>query len=54
MKQPRERKVTDEPVGIVIASEVRGEVTPRFAAFMWAPAPDEASAAEAAAEAKAA
>ncbi len=39
MKQ-RERIEADEPVGIVIANGARGDVTPRFAAFVWAPVPD--------------
>jgi len=39
MKQ-REHRESDEPVGIVIASGVRGEVTPRFSAFVWGPVPD--------------
>ena len=39
MKQ-REHRETDEPVGIVIASGVRGDVTPRFAAFVWGPVPE--------------
>lgn len=39
MKQ-REHREVQEPVGIVIAGGARGEVTPRFAAFVWAPAPE--------------
>ncbi len=41
MKRQREhREEVDEPVGIVIAGGARGDVTPRFAAFVWGPAPD--------------
>jgi hypothetical protein len=41
MKQQRERiEELDEPVGIVIRSGGRAEVTPRFAAFVWGPAPE--------------
>ena len=41
MKQQRaHREEADEPVGIVIASGVRGDVTPRFSAFVWGPVPD--------------
>ena len=39
MKQ-REHRESQEPVGIVIAGRERGEVTPRFAAFVWGPAPE--------------
>ena len=39
MKQ-RERIESDQPVGIVIANGARGDVTPRFAAFEWAPVPE--------------
>lgn len=39
MKQ-REHREVEEPVGIVIASGVRGDVTPRFAAFVWGPVPE--------------
>jgi hypothetical protein len=42
-----------EPVGIVISAGGRGEVAPRFAAFVWGPAPDE-DAQQTAPEAKAA
>jgi hypothetical protein len=44
-KDTREHRAVEEPVGIVIAGGIRAEVTPRFAAFMWAPAPDEVAAA---------
>jgi hypothetical protein len=40
MKQQREHRAVEEPVGIVIASGVRGDVTPRFAAFVWGPVPE--------------
>lgn len=40
MKQ-RGYREPQEPVGIVIASGDRGDVTPRFAAFVWGPAPEE-------------
>lgn len=53
MRQQREHRESQEPVGIVIASGARGDVTPRFAAFEWGPAP-EAEARPAATEAKAA
>lgn len=53
MKQQREHRESQEPVGIVIADGARGEVTPRFAAFVWGPAP-EVEVRPAAVEAKAA
>ena len=40
MKQQRDHREFEEPVGIVIASGARGDVTPRFAAFVWGPAPE--------------
>jgi hypothetical protein len=40
MKQQREHRESEEPVGIVITGGARGEVTPRFAAFVWGPAPE--------------
>lgn len=40
LKQQREHREEQEPVGIVIAGGARGDVTPRFAAFVWGPAPD--------------
>jgi hypothetical protein len=41
MKQQRNnRDERDEPVGIVISGGARGDVTPRFAAFVWGPAPE--------------
>lgn len=53
MKQQHDHRESQEPVGIVIAGDARGEVTPRFAAFVWGPAP-EAEARPLAPEAKAA
>jgi hypothetical protein len=41
MKQQREHlEHTDEPVGIVISGGARGDVIPRFSAFVWGPAPE--------------
>lgn len=40
MKQ-REHREPQEPVGIVIVGGARGDVTPRFAAFVWGPAPED-------------
>ncbi len=40
MKQSRQMLDVQEPLGIVIADGHRGEVTPRFAAFVWGPAPE--------------
>ena len=34
-------KEPEEPIGIVISNGSREEVAPKFAAFVWAPAPDE-------------
>jgi len=31
----------EEPVGIVISGGSRSETTPRFSAYMWAPAPED-------------
>ncbi len=42
MKQQRDHREMDEPVGIVISAGVRGDVIPRFAAFVWGPAPEAA------------
>lgn len=44
MKQPRQTIEVQEPLGIVIADGVRAEVTPRFFAFVWGPAPEPTSA----------
>ena len=41
MKQ-RDHREVQEPVGIVINGGARGDVTPRFSAFVWGPAPDAA------------
>ena len=40
MKQHRRTIDVSEPLGIVIADGARAEVTPRFSAFVWGPAPD--------------
>lgn len=40
MKQNRQTIDVSEPHGIVIADGARAEVTPRFAAFVWGPAPE--------------
>ena len=41
MKQTRQdREVALEPRGIVIADRAPAEVTPRFVAFVWGPAPE--------------
>jgi hypothetical protein len=32
--------VEQEPIGIVIADGARGDVTPRFFAYVWASAPE--------------
>jgi hypothetical protein len=41
MKQSS-KAVHDEPVGIVISGgNVRSDSTPRFSAYVWAPAPEE-------------
>lgn len=39
MKQIRQSADVQEPIGIVIAGGVRPEITPRFAAYVWGPAP---------------
>ncbi len=39
MKHPRQI-VEQEPFGIVVADGSRGEVTPRFFAYVWAAAPE--------------
>lgn len=38
---PHSPREPQEPVGIVISNGSREEVAPRFAAFVWGPAPDE-------------
>ncbi|MDF1504024.1 hypothetical protein [Roseisolibacter sp. H3M3-2] len=40
MKQNRQVIDVEVPVGIVIADGARAEVAPRFAAFVWGPAPE--------------
>ena len=39
MKQIRQTVEVQEPIGIVIAAGGQREVTPRFAAYVWGPAP---------------
>ena len=39
MKQIRQTVDVQEPIGIVIADGAQRDVTPRFAAFVWGPAP---------------
>ncbi len=41
MKQLRQGLDAQEPIGIVIADGGRAEVTPRFIAYVWGPAPEE-------------
>jgi hypothetical protein len=40
MKQTRQIIEVAEPLGIVIADGARADVTPRFVAFVWGPAPE--------------
>lgn len=40
MKQTRQSTDVQEALGIVIADGGRAEITPRFAAFVWGPAPE--------------
>jgi hypothetical protein len=40
MKSQRAQTESQEPIGIVIAAGVRGDVMPRFSAFVWGPAPE--------------
>ncbi|GLC28495.1 hypothetical protein [Roseisolibacter agri] len=42
MKQTRQTIEVQEPLGIVIADGARADVTPRFFAFVWGPAPEPA------------
>ena len=42
MKQTRQNIEVQVPVGIVIADGARADVTPRFVAFVWGPAPEQA------------
>jgi hypothetical protein len=39
MKQIRQTVDVQEPIGIVIADGAKPDVTPRFAAYVWGPAP---------------
>jgi hypothetical protein len=39
MKQIRQNIEAQEPIGIVIAAGAPRDVTPRFAAYVWGPAP---------------
>ncbi|MFI5310306.1 MAG: hypothetical protein ACHQQ3_03665 [Gemmatimonadales bacterium] len=43
MKASREPGLEQEPVGIVISSGSRKEETPRFAAYIWGPVPEESA-----------
>jgi hypothetical protein len=40
MKQIRQTTDVQEPMGIVISEGSRPPITPRFAAFVWAPGPE--------------
>ncbi len=40
MKQTRQDIEVQEPLGIVIADGARADVTPRFVAYVWGPAPE--------------
>jgi hypothetical protein len=40
MKQTRQTMDVPEALGIVIADGRQAEITPRFAAFVWGPAPE--------------
>ena len=42
MKQVRQTADVQEPMGIIIAGGTQPEVAPRFAAYVWGPAPVEA------------
>jgi hypothetical protein len=46
MKQIRQTSDAQEPIGIVISDGARVQVTPRFAAFVWAPGPEPIDATE--------
>jgi hypothetical protein len=39
MKQIRQTLEVQEPIGIVIADGAERDITPRFAAYVWGPAP---------------
>ena len=40
MTEFRQTGSEDEPIGIVISGGARGDVAPRFAAYVWAQATD--------------
>ena len=40
MTDIRERRIDDEPIGIVISRGSRAESIPRFAAYVWSQAGD--------------
>ena len=40
MKQIRQRVDVQEPMGIVISDGSRGDVAPKFLAYVWGPAPE--------------
>lgn len=42
MKQSRQHREPQEPMGIVIVGAPRDEVVPRVAAYVWGPAPEPA------------
>jgi hypothetical protein len=46
MKQIRQSNDVQEAMGIVISDGARLDVTPRFAAFVWAPSPEPVPASE--------
>jgi hypothetical protein len=47
MMKKSKHTTSDEPVGIVISGgRSSSESTPRFSAYIWAPAPEEESAVE--------
>ena len=40
MKQIRQRVDVQEPLGIIISDGTRGEIAPKFLAYVWGPAPE--------------
>ena len=40
MEQHRHQPLEQEPVGIIISRGERGEVAPRFSAYVWSDAPE--------------
>jgi hypothetical protein len=40
MKPQCAHSESQEPIGIVIATGIRGDVRPRFSAFVWGPVPE--------------